>query len=60
VPEIIERNLRTIGIFAVGTIVLALVPLFVSSYTVSFLYLMFANIALATAWSFFYGATSYI
>jgi branched-chain amino acid transport system permease protein len=60
VPEIVVRNQRTIGLFALATIALALVPLFVSSYTVSFLYLMFANVALATAWSFFSGATRYI
>lgn len=59
-PEIIDKNRSTIGLFALVTAVLALLPLFVSGYTISFLYLMFANVALATAWSFFSGATRYI
>jgi branched-chain amino acid transport system permease protein len=43
-----------------GTIVLAFVPLYVSDYYISVFLLLFANIALATAWSFFSGATRYI
>lgn len=59
-PEIIEKNLRTLAVFAAVAAILALVPWVASSYMVSFLLLMFANIALATAWSFFSGATRYI
>ena len=59
-PEIVDKNRRTIGLFALATIVLALLPFLVSGYTISFLYLMYANVALATAWSFFSGATRYI
>lgn len=42
------------------TVVLALVPMFASDYIMSVFILLFANIALATAWSFFSGATRYI
>jgi branched-chain amino acid transport system permease protein len=41
-------------------VLLALVPLYVSDYIMSVFILLFANIALATAWSFFSGATRYI
>jgi branched-chain amino acid transport system permease protein len=60
VPDIIEKNLWTLAVFAAVAAILALVPWVASSYMVSFLLLMFANIALATAWSFFSGATRYI
>jgi branched-chain amino acid transport system permease protein len=60
VPDIIEKNLRTLAVFAAVAAILALVPWVASSYMVSFLLLMFANIALATAWSFFSGTTRYI
>ncbi len=59
-PEIVANNRWLIGCFVLAAIVLALLPMFVSGYAVSFLLLMFANIALATAWSFFSGATRYI
>lgn len=59
-PEIIEKNPGTLAVFAAVAAILALVPWVASSYMVSFLLLMFANIALATAWSFFSGATRYI
>jgi branched-chain amino acid transport system permease protein len=60
VPDIIARNRGTVAAFAAVTIALALLSLVVSGYTMSFLYLMFANVALSTAWSFFSGATRYI
>jgi branched-chain amino acid transport system permease protein len=60
VPEIIDKNRWTLGLFALAAIVLASLPLFLSGYMVSFFLLMFANVALATAWSFFSGATRYI
>ena len=43
-----------------GTIVLALVPWFASSYIVSLFIVVYANVALATAWAFFSGTTRYI
>lgn len=59
-PEIIEKNRGTLAAFAAAAVILALVPAMVSGYIISFLLLMFANVALATAWSFFSGATRYI
>ena len=59
-PDIIEKTPGTLAVFAAVAAILALVPWVASSYMVSFLLLMFANIALATAWSFFSGATRYI
>jgi branched-chain amino acid transport system permease protein len=43
-----------------GTILLAIVPFYSSGYVISLFILLYANIALATAWSFFSGATRYI
>jgi len=45
---------------AAGTLVLALVPLVASNYVISLFILLYANVALATAWAFFSGATRYI
>ncbi len=45
---------------ALGTLVLALLPLFASNYVISLFILLYANVALATAWAFFSGATRYI
>lgn len=59
-PDIIEKNRWTLATFAAAAVILALLPWMASSYMVSFLLLMFANVALATAWSFFSGATRYI
>lgn len=59
-PEIIDKNRGTLAAFAAAAVILALVPAMVSGYIISFLLLMFANVALATAWSFFSGATRYI
>lgn len=59
-PDIIDKNRWTLATFAAAAVVLALLPGLVSGYAVSFLLLMFANVALATAWSFFSGATRYI
>lgn len=42
------------------TVALAIVPLYLSDYFISVFILLFANIALATAWSFFSGTTRYI
>lgn len=59
-PDIIDKNRTTLAIFAAAAIILALLPGVTSGYLISFLLLMFANVALATAWSFFSGATRYI
>lgn len=45
---------------AAGLAVLAATPVVLSSYEISLGIVIFANIALATAWSFFSGATRYI
>jgi branched-chain amino acid transport system permease protein len=50
----------TAVLMVLGTLVLALVPLFASGYVISLCLLLYANVALATAWSFFSGATRYI
>jgi branched-chain amino acid transport system permease protein len=42
------------------TAALAVLPLFISDYVVSLFIIIFANIAMATAWSFFSGTTRYI
>lgn len=39
---------------------LAFLPFYASAYVISLFIVLFANIALATAWSFFSGATGYI
>lgn len=46
-------------IFA-GIADLAILPYYVSAYTVSLLIVLLANVALATAWAFFSGTTRYI
>jgi branched-chain amino acid transport system permease protein len=43
-----------------GATLLALLPLYASGYVISLFIVLFANISLATAWSFFSGATGYI
>jgi branched-chain amino acid transport system permease protein len=48
------------ALMALGTIVLALLPLFASNYVISLFILLYANVALATAWAFFSGTTRYI
>ncbi len=54
-----KAPLATAAIFVIA-VLLALVPFYVSDYIMSVFILLFANIALATAWSFFSGATRYI
>jgi branched-chain amino acid transport system permease protein len=60
VLEQIEKNWLTALLMAAGTAVLALLPLYASGYVLSLCLLLYANVALATAWSFFSGATRYI
>ena len=45
---------------ALAMIVLAFVPNFASDYVISLFILLYANVALATAWAFFSGTTRYI
>ena len=45
---------------ALALVVLAMLPRFVSDYRISLLISIFAYVAMATAWSFFSGATRYI
>jgi branched-chain amino acid transport system permease protein len=60
VLEQIHRNQGKVALMTLGTLVLALLPLFVSSYVVSLCLLLYANVALATGWAFFSGTTRYI
>jgi branched-chain amino acid transport system permease protein len=48
------------ALIVLGTIVLAFMPTMMSDYFISVFILLFANVALATAWSFFSGTTRYI
>ena len=48
------------AVVAAGAILLALLPFYASGYVISLFILLFANVALATAWSFFSGTTGYI
>jgi branched-chain amino acid transport system permease protein len=57
---LLQRGRRTEALIVLGVILLAELPHFVSNYIISLLLLLFAYIALATAWSFFSGATRYI
>lgn len=45
---------------ALATLALALLPLLASNYVISVFILLYANVALATAWAFFSGSTRYI
>ena len=58
--ENIKKAPYATALIVLGTVVLAFVPMFVSGYIMSVFILLFANVALATAWSFFSGATRYI
>jgi branched-chain amino acid transport system permease protein len=53
-------NWSTALLMALGAAVLAVVPFYASGYVISLCLLLYANVALATAWSFFSGATRYI
>ena len=48
------------AVVALAVVALAVLPRFVSDYRISLLISIFAYIAMATAWSFFSGATRYI
>lgn len=58
--ELLRTNRRTAAPTALGTVVLALLPLFASGYVISLFIVLYANVALSTAWAFFSGTTRYI
>jgi branched-chain amino acid transport system permease protein len=60
VLELLQSHWRTGVLMALGAFILALVPFYFSSYVISIFIVLYANIALATAWAFFSGATRYI
>jgi len=54
----VQRLGLMVGLVVVA--ILALLPLYTGGYAISLLIILFANVALATAWSFFSGPTRYI
>jgi branched-chain amino acid transport system permease protein len=60
VPELVHKNRLIVVPLALGVLILALLPRFVSSYVISLFIVLYANVALATAWAFFSGTTRYI
>jgi branched-chain amino acid transport system permease protein len=60
VLELLQSHWRIGALMAAGTLILALVPFYASNYVISLFIVLYANIALATAWAFFSGTTSYI
>jgi branched-chain amino acid transport system permease protein len=60
VLKLLQNNWRIAVLMALGTFVLALLPMFASNYVISVFIVLYANVALATAWAFFSGATRYI
>jgi len=60
VLELLTRNPRIVALTALAAVALALLPLVASGYVVSLFIVLYANVALATAWAFFSGSTRYI
>jgi branched-chain amino acid transport system permease protein len=60
VLEPFKKHPGLVALMALGTLVLVALPFYISNYHVSLFILIFANVALATAWAFFSGATRYI
>ena len=58
--ELLRKAPVATALIVAGGAALAVVPFFASGYIMSVFILLFANVALATAWSFFSGATRYI
>ena len=56
----LRQNRHAAALIALGTAVLVLLPHYVSNYVISVFILLYANVALATAWAFFSGTTRYI
>jgi hypothetical protein len=57
VLDLLKQHPRTTAATVAGTLALAVLPFFTSGYLISLFLLLYANVALATAWSFFSGAT---
>jgi branched-chain amino acid transport system permease protein len=60
VRDLLHKNRWIVVLMTAGTIALAFLPMVASNYVVSLFILIYANVALATAWAFFSGATRYI
>jgi len=60
VLDLLKQNQWAAALLAVAAFVLAFVPNFASDYVISLFILLYANVALATAWAFFSGTTRYI
>jgi branched-chain amino acid transport system permease protein len=60
VRDLVRQNAWSATAIVVGTALLALLPLVASGYVISLFIILYANIALATAWAFFSGSTRYI
>jgi branched-chain amino acid transport system permease protein len=60
VLELVAKDWPAIALGALAVLALALLPLVASGYVLSLLLLLYANIALSTAWAFFSGTTRYI
>lgn len=58
--DLLKQNQWAAALLAVAAFVLAFVPNFASDYVISLFILLYANVALATAWAFFSGTTRYI
>ena len=58
--ELLRQNRNAAALIALGTFALALLPYYASNYIISLFILLYANVALATAWAFFSGTTGYI
>ena len=58
--ELLQSHWRIGALMALGAFILALVPFYSSNYVISIFIVLYANIALATAWAFFSGTTRYI
>jgi branched-chain amino acid transport system permease protein len=56
----LTRHWRTTALLMVGAIGLALLPIVASGYVLSLFLLLYANVALSTAWAFFSGTTRYV
>ena len=58
--ELAAKDWPAMALGALAVLALALLPLVASGYVLSLLLLLYANIALSTAWAFFSGTTRYI
>ena len=58
--DTLQKNARLVVLLVLGAGGLVVLPLYVTSYTISVFIVLYANVALATAWAFFSGTTRYI